>query len=523
MIPPVLRARDVRKTFFGRRVLNIASIEIMPGEIHALIGQNGSGKSTFLKILSGYYEPEHGAELDIDGRAVGLPLTPARVRELGLAFVHQDLALIESGSVTENVRLGRYESRFAGFVNWRKENRLVAKLLRDAGIEGVLPDEPIRNLRPMDRARVAIVRAIEQVRSGDGGRLIVLDEPTAHLAREDVERFFATIREIASTGISVLIVTHRLEEVKEIADTVTVLRGGDAVLQGRARDHSMEDLAFNMLGFAPGELYPASEWQRDANDEAVALRVETVRGALVRRASFDVEHGETVGLTGLAGMGWESIPGLLFGVEPASDGSVFIRGRRHDLRGWSPSAAMSAGLALVPGDRLHDGGIQTASVRENLTMPTLGRYVEHGVLRASVEKRHSREILEAFDVNPAQPERMFGTLSGGNQQKAILGKWFETKPAVLLLHEPVQGVDVGAKRAIYRRIRRASDDGTAVVIASAEVEDLVHLCDRVFVFRDGVVHGVFAEDSLTYERVMACAVQGSAPAVAGASAHEAAL
>jgi ribose transport system ATP-binding protein len=179
------------------------------------------------------------------------------------------------------------------------------------------------------------------------------------------------------------------------------------------------------------------------------------------------------------------------------------------MRGWTPSAAVRVGLALVPGDRLHDGGIQTASVRENLTMPTLGRYFARGLLRASVEKRRTREILEAYDVSPPQPERVFGTLSGGNQQKAILGKWFETRPEVLLLHEPVQGVDVGAKRAIYRRIRQACDEGTAVVIASAEVEDLVHLCDRVFVFRDGVVHGIFSGDTLNYEQVMACAVQGS--------------
>jgi ribose transport system ATP-binding protein len=226
----------------------------------------------------------------------------------------------------------------------------------------------------------------------------------------------------------------------------------------------------------------------------------------------------------LAGMGWESVPGLLFGVEAVRSGSLFIRGSRHDLRGWSPRAAVSVGLALVPGDRLHDGGIQTASVRENLTMPTLGRYFERGLLRSSVEKRRSREILEAYDVSPPQPERVFGTLSGGNQQKAILGKWFETRPEVLLLHEPVQGVDVGAKRAIYRRIRRASDEGTAVVIASAEVEDLVHLCDRVFVFRDGVVHGVFSEDTLNYEQVMSCAVQGSNPQLGSRpSLHEVGL
>jgi len=516
---PMLRARDVRKTFFGRRVLSLDRIELLPGEIHALIGQNGSGKSTFLKILSGYYQPEHGAELEVDGHPVSLPVTPARIRDLGVAFVHQDLALIESGSVVENVRLGRYKSGFAGFVNWRQERRYVATLLSEAGIAGVHPDEPVANLRPMDRARIAIVRAVEQVRHGGTGRLIVLDEPTAHLAREDVERFFATIREIAKTGVSVLIVTHRLEEVREIAHEVTVLRGGSAVLQGHARDYTLEDLAFHMLGFAPGELYPATEWHRGEGDDAAAMRVEGVSGALVQLASFDIGHGEIVGLTGLAGMGWESLPGLLFGVEPVRTGSILIRGSQHELRDWSSRSAVDVGLALVPGDRLHAGGIQTAPVRENLTMPTLGRYFSHGWLHSATEKRRSREILEAYEVSPPQPERVFGTLSGGNQQKAILGKWFETKPEVLLLHEPVQGVDVGAKRAIYRRIRRASDEGTAVVIASAEVEDLVHLCDRVLVFRDGEIHGVFSGDTLTYERVMSCAVQGSAPQVGAAGSH----
>jgi len=313
-----------------------------------------------------------------------------------------------------------------------------------------------------------------------------------------VERLFAAVRTVASQGVGVLFVTHRLEEVRALTDRVTILRDGAHVETAATASLSEHELIERILGRTLGELYPgAHEMQGD-----LALSAHDVSGSVVEEFSIDVRRGEIVGLTGLLGMGHEQAPHLLFGSQRAESGKVSLGGRDYDLRRMSPRDAIAAGLALLPANRLREGAVQNATVTENVTLTTLPSYFTRGVLRHRRERREVTDLLHEFHVTPAEPGRILAKLSGGNQQKALLAKWFATRPQVFLLHEPTQGVDIGAKKQIFAQIRDLADAGGSVILASVEYADLAHLCNRVLVFRDGRVVTELYGAELTEERIV---------------------
>jgi ribose transport system ATP-binding protein len=499
---PILSARNLSKTFGLRTVLRNVDLDVFPGEIHGLVGQNGSGKSTLIKILAGYHEPDEGGLLTVREREVSLPLSSQESRRLAMSFVHQDLALIESATVLENIRIGRYERRLGWWVPWRRERLRVAEMLERFGIR-VSPDALISELRQVDRAMVAIARALEQVREseheaeGAGNALLVLDEPTPHLPRDGVERLFDTVREMASSGVGILFVTHRLEEIRDLTHRVSVLRDGSLVENAPTESITEARLIESILGFSLEQLYPDSH---EVQGE-LAIKAEGISGANVAAFSVAAQRGEIIGLTGLLGMGWEAVPYLLFGAQQATAGTLTLDGTSHDLTRLAPRRAMNAGLALIPADRHGAGVLLAASVAENMTLPTLGSYFSAGVLHLGLESRRARELMDEYDVRPRDHRRPLSTFSGGNQQKVVLAKWFETRPRVLLLHEPTQGVDVGARAQIFERIRDAAQNGVVVLYASAEWDDLAHLCDRVMIFRDGRVVSELRGAGLTSQRI----------------------
>ena len=477
---PVLSVRHLSKTFSGRTVLRDVDLDILPGEIHGLVGQNGSGKSTLIKILSGFYAPDPGGALSIAGTAIPLPLDPRQSDALGLSFVHQDLGLAPPMTVVENLRVGHYETGLLWRMRWRNERRTVSAALKQFGVGHISPDAMVLSLPAVDRAAVAIVRALHRIGKHQQG-VLVLDEPTVYLPRDAVDRLFATLREVSRAGAGVVLVTHRLEEVRAVTDRITILRDGARVDTARTRDLTQRDLLERILGRTLGELYPSTH---DVRREVV-MAVDLHSGDGVNDFSLELRRGEVVGLTGLLGMGQDRIPYLLFGAGGITEGSLNLKGRTHNLRSFTPRRAIDAGLALLPADRLLNGGAQAASVLENVTLPTLSRYFQGGVLRHNQERRGVERLLRGFQVTPAEPDKLFAELSGGNQQKALVGKWFQVNPVVLLLHEPTQGVDVGARKQIFGRIRDFAESGGAILISSVEYEDLAHLCDRVIVFRYG--------------------------------------
>lgn len=495
-VSAVVAARSFSKTFSGRTVLRGVDLDVHPGEIHGLVGQNGSGKSTFIKILAGFHPPDPGASLRVRGEPVALPLQVDQPAKVGMSFVHQDLGLFERGTVMENLRVGRYRTAFGWRISWRRERDLTNAALARFGLE-FDPDSEIASLSEVDRAMITIVRAVEQMQQGPGGGLLVLDEPTAYLPRDGVRRLFEAVRQVAAMGHGVLFVSHRLEEVKEITDRVTVLRDGAVV--GTVDTASVEEhnLISMILGFSLSELYPTPH---EATGEVVAS-VRGLAGQGVEDVSLTLRRGEIVGLTGLLGMGHERVPYLLFGAEPATAGWLELEGRTYDLREMTPRQAIRAGLALLPGNRQRDGGAPLATAAENMTLVTIGKYFS-GWLRHAQEEQDVLRLMDGFQVRPPEPDRPFSTFSGGNQQKTLLAKWFAAAPKVLLMHEPTQGVDVGARKQIFRQIREQADAGACILIASVEYEDLAHMCDWVMVFRRGRPSSELYGDTLTYERIV---------------------
>jgi ribose transport system ATP-binding protein len=498
---PVVALRHVSKTFGAVRALDDVDLTIRRGEVHGLLGENGSGKSTLIKILSGFHAPEGGSELEINGRPVPLPLHPGQFRRLGMSFVHQDLGLVPSLSVVENLLVGDLTAQRRWRLSWARERRRAQETFGSFGL-ALDPGAKVSDLRPTDRALLAIVRAVEEIRAnttGDGSTygLLVLDEPTVFLPAGDRDELFSIVREIAATRASILFVSHDLDEILGITDRVTVLRDGKVrgtVDTARASDEVLVEMIV-------GRRLPALSIDRARTGTGRAVSITGVTGRYARDVSLTVHQGEVVGLTGLLGSGFEEIPYYVFGARPATAGRLEVNGKTYDLRRMNPSRALEAGVVLIPADRQRDGSVGSLSVGDNVTIPILRKYQSRVVLNRGRMRSDARELLEQFDVRPTDPRFDYQSLSGGNQQKAMLAKWMQTKPSLLLLHEPTQGVDVGARHQIFQLTRKAAADNTAVVCVSTDYDQLAAICDRVVVFGRGRVGRELAGDQVTRERI----------------------
>jgi ribose transport system ATP-binding protein len=495
--PPILRATAWSKKYGERLVLDNVDLVVQPGEVHALVGQNGSGKSTLIKTLAGYHAPEPGALLQVNGIDVELPISPGTAKHLAVAFVHQDLALSESATVMENLCAGRYARRSLAPISWRKQRAKVVAMLRDAGLEGVGPDTPLAALEPVDRSLLAIARATSDLRHAERG-LLVLDEPTAYLPRDGVDRLFAAIRATAARGFGVLFVSHDLEEVGVISDRVTVLRDGHAIGTYDTASLTPDSLAELILGFQLDQLYPASH----VEPREVVARVSELSGGTLAGLSFEARAGEIVGFTGLLGSGHDVLPHLLVGMTRPTGGQLEVNGHRISARRMTPYLAARWGVAVVPANRARDGLVGVATATENVTLSTLRKHFRSGLLRRRAETRHVGVLAKAFEVRPANPRLNAQYFSGGNQQKLVLARCLESKPSVLVLHEPTQGVDVGTRQLLLGMFSDVAQQGAAVLVCSTEYQDLAHLCDRVFVLNRGQVIAELRGADLTHDRIL---------------------
>jgi ribose transport system ATP-binding protein len=506
----VLELQGLSKTFGATRALANVDFDVRAGEVHGLVGRNGSGKSTLIKVLSGYHVPDPGGHLIIGGEVVPLPVTGRAAAEHGLVFVHQDLGLVGAYSVLENIRLNSWASSGLQPIHWKTERASVAEELARFGLFAD-PETPIDSLSQVDRAIVAIVRAMHHLGvTGDGtgdstGKVLVLDEPTAYLPTDSVERLFDAVRAVAATGAGVVFVSHRTDEVLNITDRITVLRDGQLVETVVTDDTDEDALVALILGRALDSFYP-DPIQTEPGERV--LTVEGLTGGLVKNLYLEVDRGEIIGLTGLMGAGHDEVPYYIFGARDAQAGHITVNGQGLPIAKSTPTDAIAAGVALLPADRLNLSGSAAASVEDNVALPVLKKYFSRGRLQLAAVRSQVGGLMTSFDVRPAMPNLEFSALSGGNQQKALLAKWLQMEPSLLLLHEPTQGVDVGSKADIFVRITEAAEAGTAVVIASAEHEDLANLCTRVLVFDNGRVVGELAANELTEERILALCYRG---------------
>ena len=503
MPEPLLQMSGVVKTFPGVRALDGVDLDVRAGEVHCLLGQNGAGKSTLIKVLAGAHTPDEGT-ITWDGAPVRLT-SPVAAMELGIATIYQELDLVDGLTVAENVFLG-HERSSGGFVRAGEARTATTELLRRLGHPEIPAGREVGRLSAAGKQIVSMARALSH-----DARLIVMDEPSAVLDSGEVDKLFAVIRELTASGIAVVYISHRLEEIRQIGDRVTVLKDGRTVSTGlSARETPTSELIRLMTGRSIEYVFP----QRQAPDPdqvhaPVVLDVQGLsRAGEFSDVSFQVRAGEIVGLAGLVGAGRSEVVETVYGARRASAGTVHVDGTR--LRNGSIAAAVGAGMGLAPEERKSQALLLDQSLVRNFSLSTLDRFARSGFVRRTAEKAAAQEQATSLDVRPTGVDRNARTLSGGNQQKVVLGRWLMRGCRVLLLDEPTRGVDVGARSEIYALIRSLADSGVAVVVVSSEVEEVLGLADRVLVLADGrVVHSGPAAQ-IDEHQVLDLVMEGSA-------------
>ena len=509
----VLALRGVSKTFSGQTVLDDVSMDLRAGEVHALLGHNGSGKSTLVKILTGFHLPDDGAEARFGGQEVDLYHHGGDWRR-HVRAIHQDLALVGPMSIADNLALARgFATRFGGRIDDREDERLAQSILADLGMTGDMR-RPVGSLSLREQALVAIARAIDGLES-DQEAVLVLDEATATLPEREVQLLFEAIRSAAERGCAVLYVSHILSEIFEVADRVTVLRDGRKVGEWLTADLTIDRLAELIVG---RKMEALSFEESDTKEHAVRLEIKNLESPRLKGISFELHEGEVLGIAGLDGSGREDVTRLLFGLNDEAQAELTIGGKSVVIA--SPQAAMRLGIGLVPADRLAEGLVLPMSSKENITLPELRSLTIGGRISLRRERADALKWIERLGVLPPNPEIPTQNLSGGNAQKVVLSKWLRRQPTILLLEQPTVGVDVGARSTIWGLARSATADGTAIIITSADWDELVATCDRVLVLAGGRISAELSGGDLTPDTIAHYALLGDAGMNGAERAHE---
>jgi len=486
---PFLQATALHKRYGGVHALRGARIAVYPGEVHALVGENGSGKSTLLNILSGQIRADAGT-VSLAGRPTAFR-SPTDALAGGIATVTQETTLAPDLSITENVFLGHRMVRRGPLIDWRATRRRALEALRRLGLD-IDPSLPVRRLRPDQQQMVEIARALSI-----DARVLILDEPTSSLTDDEVASLFALVRSLRTEGVAIIFVSHRLKEVFELADRVTVLRDGRTVGEAMVAELDRPTLIQLMVGRALEEIEPPPAQER-VGRPALRVRGLTLAGS-VSAIDLDVEPGEIVGLAGLVGAGRSELLEMVFGLHRPSAGSVEVDGSPASFR--SPRQAIRGGVAFVPADRKVQGLVHEMSVRENLVMAATSPLARLRRPAARRELRVVRESFEGMRIRATSSRVLVATLSGGNQQKIVLGKWLATAPRVLMLDEPTRGVDVGSKAEIYQLLFDAAESGLGILVSSSENPELLTLCDRILGMFRGRIAAELSRDEATEARI----------------------
>lgn len=509
-----LALRDFTKVFGQTRALTAVNLDIEYGQILGLLGHNGSGKSTLFKILAGLYEPDAG-QLSLHGEDVPLPLTSTAAARIGLTFVHQNLVMLPELSVTENLFLeSTATSERKRPISWRRMRAAAQQILDQFDLD-IDINVSVAKLGPGHRAQLAIARAAHQARlhSTSGGAFLMLDEPTVFLSQNERTNLFKLLRGMASSGVGIVLVSHDLADIETATDRVCVLRDGRVAAVRRTAETDRRELIADILGnervVSPVGRSAISA-RRDGERPLVEVRGMT--GVGVRQVDLDLFRGEVVGLTGLVGAGYSRILDMMYGSRRAAAGEIAVDGVSHDLRSARPTKSLAQSIVLVPGDRLGQGLIGSQTAAENLAVPIVERFRRKGHVRAKPIAENFETAAKTFAIRPPVATQPAGEFSGGNQQKILMAKWLQTDPKVVLVDEPTQGVDVGARQEILRRLRELAETGQAcVVVASSDYEQLAQICDRVLVVLRGRIAGELVGDEITAARISTACLRGFQP------------
>lgn len=503
--PPILEAKEIVKTFPGVRALDHINFRVYGGRLNALVGENGAGKSTLMKILAGVFSPDSG-EILLHGTPVKFT-SPRQARDSGIAIIHQELSLIPYLNVAENIFLGREFRNPLGFIDYRKMYQETTRILNQLDLQ-IDPRSLVSSLRVGQQQVVEIARALSM-----NAKILIMDEPTSAISEHEIDVLFEIIQNLKRQGVAIIYITHKLEELFRIGDFVTVMRDGQVVGSGLLSNFSHDEIVRLMVGRDVKDQY-----QRKASHiEAEMLRVvklglkktDARQGYAIQDISFQVRQGEVLGIFGLMGAGRTELLETLFGCYPKrSEGDVFIQGKKISLQ--SPGDAIRAGIVLVPEDRKEKGLVLEMAVCPNITLASLEKVQRFGFLQKTAEAQTADTYIQRLRIKVSSAQQKVKNLSGGNQQKVILGKWLATDPKILLLDEPTRGIDINAKREIYRLIDEWTQQGMAVVMASSELPEILGLSDRILVMSEGRKTAEFSRDEATEEVLLKAALPKTA-------------
>ncbi len=491
---------NISKSFAGVRALQDVSIRCKPGRVHGLVGENGAGKSTLMKILAGAYKADAGEIVYKGERRDGA--TAGEVIDSGISIIYQELALVSQMSVAENIFLGREPQRGFGVLDLRSLHERAAELTERLGIS-LDTGTPVSELTVAQRQLVEIAKALSQ-----NADLIVMDEPSAILAGSELDQLFRIISSLVEQGVTIIYISHRLDEVFRIADEVTVLKDGELVATRPIDQLDRATLVEMMVGRPLDEIFPQTDHEQG---ELVLVAEHISTDTILEDASLELYAGEILGIAGMVGSGRTELARALFGADPLTSGEITLVGDKGASWG-NPAQAIDAGLALVPEDRKSHGLFTSLSVRVNVTLPILSRLTRFGVVDSQAEDAIVEAAKARLSIVMASADQEAQYLSGGNQQKVVLAKWLETHPAVVILDEPTRGVDVGAKFEIYKLMRQLNDRGIAIVMISSELPEVIGMSDRILVMNDGRIVGEVAQAEATEAGVIELATMAGSRA-----------
>lgn len=497
-----LEIDHLTKRFGGAVALDDVSLRVRRGEVHGLLGSNGSGKSTLIKVLAGFHTPEPGAAVRLYGQSVPLPIPGVQVREMGLAFVHQHLGLIPSLSVTENLYLGSLATGQDWAINWREAHASAAKVFSQFDL-ALDPHAEVGSLSAVQQALLAIVRAYEDLRHAsedhaDRPGVLVLDEPTPFLPRAGVDQLFSLVRRCTDMGASVIFVSHDVDEVREITDRATILRDGHLIDTVVTADTDHDAFVERIIGRSMSAYGGAA---KTAPPQGTQVEVRDLTALGVGPVSFTMRNGEILGLTGLIGSGFDNVAALLYGGRKGTQGYLNVGGHDLNLNDLTPERALENAIAYLPADRLGEAGVGSLSVGDNVAMPVYEKLKNSFGLTTKLVDAHANTLAGAAGVKPNIPAMPLASLSGGNAQKALMAKWLQVDPSLLLLDEPTQGVDVGARQQIWDALDRTSEAGASILIASTDYEQLAQICHRVLIFARGEIVAELTGSALTKDEI----------------------
>ncbi|QYR24224.1 sugar ABC transporter ATP-binding protein [Paenibacillus sp. sptzw28] len=488
--------KGIDKSFSGVKVLEQVQFSLENGEVHALMGENGAGKSTLMKILNGIYARD-GGTVAVKGAEQQLA-TPSAAQQLGIVMIHQELNLIPHLTVMENIFLGReFTYGPTRLINWRRMKKESTRFLSQLGLT-IDPETVVGELSVGQQQMVEIAKALSV-----NTEILVLDEPTAALTDREIEALFVAIASLRKQGVGMIYISHRMEEIFKICDRITVMRDGRYIGTERVQETNMDQIVKMMVGREIKDRFPKVEIKYGEDK----LKVEGLsQQGILNDISFSVRAGEIVGLAGLMGAGRTELAKALFGVTPIDRGTIYVNGKPVDI--GKPADAIRAGIALVTEDRKDEGLLLPMSVSDNLSMPNLKSLSKLGFMSGSKEQFLSETMIKQLFIKASSGAQTVGSLSGGNQQKVVIGKWLATSPQVFILDEPTRGVDIGAKKEIYDLMNRLAANGVAILMISSELPEVLGMSDRILVMHEGKLTGEFTREEATQEKIMLCATGG---------------